>query len=380
MGPLFQLKLCNHVALARPSTVSLQTYETSRLPFKRANVTLPQSRDVIDKRNPALFTRPSRKRNDLSSGTPITVLALGGNAILQRNQKGTFDEQYENVRSTTAQIATLVNDGFRIVIVHGNGPQIGATVIRHEMGQTKVPPLPLHACGAETQGFLGYIIQQSLRDELAKLGAKRAVATIITQLIVDQSDPAFKHPSKPIGPFYTKEQRDILLRDRSDLVIEEDSGRGYRRFVPSPDPKTVVEDEAIRVLVDDESVVIACGGGGIPVIKEGTRLHGVDAVIDKDLAAERLATAIHAENLVILTDVEGVYLDYGKPAQRLLSKISPYELETYAQKGYFAKGSMGPKVEAAIRFLRNGGKRAVIASLGDLGRAIKGSAGTQMRN
>ena len=314
------------------------------------------------------------------SRTPITVLALGGNAILQRNQKGTFEEQYENVKSTTAQIATLVNDGFRIVIVHGNGPQIGATVIRHEMGQRKVPPLPLHACGAETQGFLGYIIQQSLRDELARRGSKRAVATIITQVIVDKSDPAFKHPSKPIGPFYTKEQRDTLLRDRSDLVVEEDSGRGYRRFVPSPDPKEVVEGEAIRVLVENESVVIACGGGGIPVIRQRTRLQGVEAVIDKDLAAERLATSIHAESLVILTDVDGVYLDYGKTDQRLLSNISPSELETYAQKGRFAKGSMGPKVEAAIRFLRNGGKRAVIANLGDLGGAIKGSAGTQVRN
>ena len=280
-----------------------------------------------------------------------------------------------------AQIAALVNDGFRVVIVHGNGPQIGATVIRHELGQAKVPPLPLYACGAETQGFLGYIIQQSLGDELARLESKRAVATIITQVIVDQSDPAFKHPSKPIGPFYTREQRDTLLRDRSELVIEEDSGRGYRRFVPSPDPKAVVEGEAIRALVDDELVVvIACGGGGIPVIRQGTRLQGVEAVIDKDLAAERLASSIQAESLVILTDVDGVYLDYGKPDQRLLSNISPNELEIYAQKGYFAKGSMGPKVEAAIRFLRNSGKRAVIANLGDLGRAINGSAGTQVRN
>src|SRR2546428_7881269 len=321
-----------------------------------------------------------RDETSLPRQTPVTVLALGGNAILQRNQEGTFEEQYENVKSTAIQIATLVNDGFRIVIVHGNGPQIGATVIRHEMGRTKVPPLPLHACGAETQGFLGYIIQQSLRDELAKLEVKRSVATIITQVIVDQSDPAFKHPSKPIGPFYTKGQRETLLRERSDLVIEEDSGRGYRRFVPSPDPKAVVEDDAIRVLVDDESVVIACGGGGIPVIRQGTRLHGVEAVIDKDLAAERLATSIHAENLVILTDVEGVYINYGKRDQQLLSKISRDELEKYAEKGFFATGSMGPKVEAAIRFLRNGGKRSVLANLGDLGKAIKGSTGTQVTN
>lgn len=312
--------------------------------------------------------------------TPITVLALGGNAILQRDQRGTFQEQYENVRSTAAQIAALVNDGLRFVIVHGNGPQIGATVIRHEMAQTTVPPLPLYACGAETQGFLGYIIQQCLRDELSKRATKRAVATIVTQVIVEQSDPAFKHPSKPIGPFYTKEQRDNLIKDRSDLVIEEDSGRGYRRFVPSPDPKAVVEDEAIRVLVDEESVVIACGGGGIPVVRQGERLQGVEAVIDKDLAAERLATSIHAENLVILTDVEGVYLNFGTPDQRLLSKVRRDELEGYARKACFATGSMGPKVEATIRFLRNGGKRAVIANLAHLRRAIEGSAGTQITN
>jgi len=171
-----------------------------------------------------------------------------------------------------------------------------------------------------------------------------------------------------------------LLRERSDLVIEEDSGRGYRRLVPSPDPKAVIEDEAIRVLVDDELVVIACGGGGIPVIRQGNRLQGIEAVIDKDLAAERLATSIHAENLVILTDVEGVYTNYGKQDQHLLSKISRDELERYAKKGSFSAGSMGPKVEAAIRFLRNGGKRSVIANLGDLGRAIKGSAGTQVTN
>jgi len=327
-------------------------------------------------------SRPVLRRDETSlpSQTHITVLALGGNAILQRNQEGTFEEQYENVRSTATQIATLVIEGFRIVIVHGNGPQIGASVIRHELGRMKVPPLPLHACGAETQGFLGYIIQQCLQNELSKRGRNKAIATVITQVLVERNDSAFKHPSKPIGPFYTKEQRDALLRERSDLIIEEDSGRGYRRLVPSPDPKAVIENEAIRVLVDDDSVVIACGGGGIPVIRQGDRLQGVEAVIDKDLAAERLATSIHAENLVILTDVEGAYLNYGKPDQQLLLKIKREELEGYAEKGYFATGSMGPKVEAAIRFLRNGGKRAVIVNLGDLGRAINGSAGTQVTN
>src|SRR5437899_10479302 len=321
-----------------------------------------------------------RDETSLPRQTPVTVLALGGNAILQRNQAGTFEEQYENVKSTAIQIATLVNDGFRIVIVHGNGPQIGATVIRHEMGRKKVPPLPLHACGAETQGFLGYIIQQSLQDELFKRRTNKSVATVVTQVLVEPNDPAFRNPSKPIGPFYTKEQRDALLRSRGDLVIEEDSGRGYRRLVPSPDPKAVIEDEAIRVLVDDESVVIACGGGGIPVVRQGDQLKGVEAVIDKDLAAERLATSIHAESLVILTDVEGVYLNYGKPNQQLLSEINRDELEGYAKKGYFARGSMAPKVERAIRIMPNGARRAIVSSTGAVGRAIKGSAGTQVTN
>ena len=309
---------------------------------------------------------------------PLTVVALGGNAILKRDQKGTFQEQYENVRSTAAQLAQLLMAKVRIVIVHGNGPQIGATVIRHELGQAKVPAFPLHACGAETQGFLGYMIQQTLGEELSKYGMKTSIVTVITQVLVEENDPAFKNPSKPIGPFYTKEQVENLIRERDDLVIEQDSGRGYRRFVASPDPKIVVEEESIRSLVNNGSVVIACGGGGIPVIRKGERLMGVDAVIDKDLAAERLAATIHAKTLVILTDVDGTYLNYGKPGQRLLSNTRLGQLEEYASQGHFAKGSMGPKVEASIRFLRNGGERAVIGNLADVAKAVQGSAGTQI--
>ena len=309
---------------------------------------------------------------------PLTVLALGGNAILQRNQKGTFEEQYENVRATSAQLAHLLQAGFRVAIVHGNGPQIGATVIRHELGQAKVPAFPLYACGAETQGFLGYMIQQTLLEELARRGMKTTVATVITQVAVEEDDPAFKNPTKPIGPFYTKVEAEKLKRERRDLVIEQDSGRGFRRFVASPDPKSVVEEEAIRSLVNNGSVVIACGGGGIPVIRKSERILGVDAVIDKDLAAERLAASIRAETLVILTDVDGVYLNYGSPHQRLLANIRLGQLEEYAGQGYFAKGSMGPKVEASIRFLKNGGKRAVIASLAEVANAMNGSAGTQI--
>ena len=264
------------------------------------------------------------------------------------------------------------------MITHGNGPQIGATVIRHELGQPKVPAFPLHACGAETQGFLGYVIQQTLGEELLKRGLKKTVVTVVTQVLVEESDPSFSHPSKPIGPFYSKEQRDNLVRERSDLVIEQDSGRGYRRFVPSPDPRMVLEEEAIRGLVNDGFVVIAGGGGGIPVIRRGKQLLGVDAVIDKDLAAERLAASIHAKTLIILTDVEGVYVHYGTPSQRLLSNIRLNELEDYAKQDNFAKGSMGPKVEAAIRFLRNGGTRSVIGSLSELTLTVRGLAGTQV--
>lgn len=308
----------------------------------------------------------------------MAVLALGGNAILQRNQKGTFQEQYENVRSTSIRIANLLRSGLRVVITHGNGPQIGATVIRHELGQAKVPAFPLHACGSETQGFLGYMIQQTLGAELAKRGFRQTVVSVVTQVLVEESDPAFSHPSKPIGPFYTKEQKENLVKERSDLVIEQDAGRGYRRLVPSPDPKAVIEEDAIRGLVDEGLVVIACGGGGIPVIRKGEQLVGVDAVIDKDLAAERLAASVHADTLIILTDVEGAYINYGTPSKKLLTKIKLAELGNYAKEGHFAKGSMGPKVEAAIRFLQNGGTRSVIANLSDLEQAVKGLTGTQV--
>ena len=246
----------------------------------------------------------------------LTVVALGGNAILQRKERGTFEEQYRNVQATMSQVADLVADGHELILTHGNGPQIGATVIRHELAKQSVPPFPLHACGAETQGFLGYIIQQALQGELAHRGVNRPVVTVLTQVEVDRRDPAFVNPTKPIGPFYNDSQKEKLLEERKDLVVREDSGRGYRRFVPSPDPKTVVEAQAVRSLVKDGVVVIACGGGGVPVARSGPELYGVDAVIDKDLAAERLATAVGATQLAILTDVQGVFLRYGRADQQ----------------------------------------------------------------
>jgi carbamate kinase len=308
----------------------------------------------------------------------LTVIALGGNAILQRGERGTFEEQYRNVQATMSQVADLIVNGVGVVITHGNGPQIGATLIRHEEAKDKVPAFPLYACGAETQGLLGYMIQQALQSELASRGEIRQVATIVTQVEVDRNDPALHNPTKPIGPFLADSERRKLLQERKDLVVREDSGRGYRRVVASPDPKALVESQAIETLVENGTIVIACGGGGIPVAKSGTSLYGVEAVIDKDLAAERLATSVGARRLAILTDVQGIFLGYGTRDQRLLTSVSRGELAGFAEKGEFAAGSMGPKVQAVLRFLANGGESAVIGYLGNLKDAVEGRSGTEV--
>jgi carbamate kinase len=308
----------------------------------------------------------------------IIVIALGGNAVLKRGQRGSFDEQYENVSTTVTKIADLIVRGHKIVLTHGNGPQVGATLLRHEAAKNILPPFPLDACGAETQGFIGYMIQQALRNELKKRGIDKYVVTIITRVIVDKHDSAFQHPTKPIGPFYSKEESVKLLQQRPGLVIREDAGRGYRRMVPSPDPKIIAERLAIRALVDSGFVVVACGGGGIPIIEEDTQAEGVEAVIDKDLAAQRLATLIGANLLIILTDVAGVYLNYGTPQQELINEMTSGRLNNYLQQGQFKEGSMAPKVQAAIRFVESGGERAIIADLSNLTEALDGKTGTHV--
>ena len=308
----------------------------------------------------------------------LVVIALGGNALLKRGQKGTLDEQYENLRSTTSKIADLIERGYNIVLTHGNGPQVGATMIRHEAAKNIVPPFPLDACGAETQGFIGYLIQQALRNELKSRGMNKYVVTVITRVIVDKDDSAFQHPTKPIGPFYSKEEAAKLMKQRPDLVIKEDAGRGYRRFVPSPDPKIIAERLAIRALVDAGFVVIACGGGGIPIIEEEGHAAGVEAVIDKDLAGQRLATLIGANIFVVLTDVAGAYLNYRTPKQEMITEITSGKLKNYLKEGQFKEGSMAPKVEAAIRFVESGGERAIIADLGSLTEALDRKTGTHV--
>ena len=306
------------------------------------------------------------------------MIALGGNALLKRGQKGTFDDQYQNVKGTVAKIADLIERGHKIVLTHGNGPQVGATLLRHDAAKSIVPPFPLDACGAETQGFIGYMIQQALRNELKSCGIDKFVVTMITRVIVDKHDSAFQNPTKPIGPFYTKEEADKVREQKPELVIKEDAGRGYRRVVPSPDPKIIAERTAIRALIDAGFVVVACGGGGIPIIEENGHAVGVEAVIDKDLAGQRLATLIGANIFVVLTDVDGAYVNYGKPNQEKIKEITTGKLRNYAKEGQFKEGSMAPKVEAAIRFVESGGERAVIAALGDLIEALDGKTGTQI--
>jgi carbamate kinase len=308
----------------------------------------------------------------------LLVIALGGNALLKRGQKGSFEEQYQNVRTTASKIAVLIERGYKIVLTHGNGPQVGATLLRHEAAKSIVPPFPLDACGAETQGFIGYMIQQALRNELKSRGIDKYVVTVITRVIVDKHDLAFQNPTKPIGPFYSKDEADSLKQQKPDLTIKEDAGRGYRRVVPSPDPKIIAERSAIRALVDAGYVVVACGGGGIPIIEEGTTAVGVEAVIDKDLAGQRLATLIGANIFVILTDVKGAYVDYGTPKQELITEITSGKMKNYLREGQFKKGSMAPKAQAAIRFVEAGGERAIIADLGSLIEALDGKTGTHV--
>ncbi|AIF70377.1 carbamate kinase [Palaeococcus pacificus DY20341] len=307
------------------------------------------------------------------------VIALGGNAILQRGQKGTYEEQMENVKKTAKQIVDIIlNNDYEVVITHGNGPQVGALLLQHDAGQTHgIPAQPMDVCGAMTQGQIGYMIQQAIKNELKRRGVDRPVATVVTQVLVDKNDPAFENPSKPVGPFYDEETAKKLAKEKGWVVID-DAGRGWRRVVPSPDPKDIIEKEVIQDLVEKGVIVIASGGGGIPVIEEDGELKGVEAVIDKDLAGEKLAEVVNADIFMILTDVNGAAINYGKPEEKWLSKVSVEEMRRYYDDGHFKKGSMGPKVLATIRFVEWGGERAVIAALDKAVDALEGKTGTQI--
>ncbi|MDD5219794.1 MAG: carbamate kinase [Candidatus Bipolaricaulis sp.] len=307
----------------------------------------------------------------------VVVVALGGNAILQPGQRGTFEEQMKNVHTTCEQLAAMVESGkYKIVVTHGNGPQVGNILLQNEVGKEVAAPMPLYVCGAESQGLIGYMIQQNLTNLFAAKGRPDIpVATIVTQVVVDKADPAFANPTKPVGPFYSAEEAARLKKEKG-YDVKEDAGRGWRRVVPSPDPVEIFEKVAIRQLVDARTIVIASGGGGIPVVRENGGLKGVDAVIDKDLAGERLAADVKASILMILTDVAQVKLHYRTPQEKSLARMTVAEAKTYAAEGHFAKGSMEPKVRAAIRFIESGGEKAIITSLDKATDALEGKAGT----
>ncbi len=306
------------------------------------------------------------------------LVALGGNAILQPGQKGTAVEQLANITHTVEQLLDIVEKGYELVLTHGNGPQVGAILIQNEMSREQVPAMGLDFCGAESQGFIGYMLCQVLHNECMARGLKKDAVCVVTQVEVNPDDKAFSAPTKPVGPFYSQAEAELRMAQRGERWIE-DAGRGWRKVVPSPEPKNVIEKEVIRELVDRGFIVVASGGGGIPVCRDAQgRLYGVEAVIDKDLAGERLAQDVHADTFVILTDVPNAILNYNTPHQMPLGKVTIEEMEKYVEEGHFRAGSMGPKVQAALRFVKDGGDRAIIARLDQVLAALKGEAGTQI--
>ncbi|KAK8886858.1 hypothetical protein M9Y10_037891 [Tritrichomonas musculus] len=305
------------------------------------------------------------------------VIALGGNALLQRGQKGTFEDQQAAARIAMAQIVTLIKEGNELVITHGNGPQCGAIFLQNVNSEPAIPAMPLHVCGAMSQGFLGEMLQQELDAALKKEGINKKVVSIVTQSYVDPKDPAFTHPTKPIGQFYTEEVAKQMQKEKGYNMIE-DSGRGWRIIVPSPAPIAFVEQDAIKCLVNNGFIVICSGGGGIPVIDDNGHTKGVEAVIDKDLGASVLAEVTNSEAFMILTDVKEAMINYRKPDQKELRDVHVAEMEEYIKQGQFASGSMLPKVRACLQFVKRTNKPAIITSLDHALEALAGKCGTKI--
>lgn len=302
---------------------------------------------------------------------PIALIALGGNALIQKGQAGTASQQFENLQLPMRQIARLSKE-YRLVITHGNGPQVGNLLLQQE-SYAEVPKMPLEIIGAMTQGQIGYMIESSLDTALMEIGINdRYFVTLITYVVVDEKDPLFQKPSKPIGPFYTEEQAANL----SYNMVKTD--KGYRRVVASPKPVAIVEHREIKKLVEMDFIVICCGGGGIPVIRKERRFTGVEAVIDKDLASSVLAREIRADIFVIATDTTGAAIHWGKSDQSILNKVPLADMQQYAREGHFPTGSMGPKVNAVIQFFEATGNRSIICHLEDIEKAVKGEAGTEI--
>ena len=307
----------------------------------------------------------------------IAVIAIGGNSLIRAGERGTVGEQKKNLRSTCEGIAAMLKDGYTVAVTHGNGPQVGAALLRSEAAADQVPPQPLDVCVAETQGSIGYLLQQMLQSTLGKQGLGRPVVTIVTQVLVARRDPAFRHPTKPVGPFLDKAVAE-RRRDELGWDIIEDSNRGWRRVVASPEPKAIIELLAIQKVLETGAVVISCGGGGIPVMLEDVSLLGLEAVIDKDRASSLLASQLGAELFLVSTGVEQVSVDFGKPEEKPLRELSIDDARRYQSEGQFPPGSMGPKIEAAIGFLERGGKKVIITSPEGIPAAMEGKAGTHV--
>lgn len=305
----------------------------------------------------------------------IAVVALGGNA-LSSSGKVTYEDLLASINHTAKILCKLIKKKYGVAIVFGSGPQVGALIIQNQLAKKQISPMPLDVLDAEIQGEVGYLLEQALQNALRSNHIKKPVVNVLTQVIVSKKDPAFKHPSKPIGSFLTKKEAEAL--QRKGIAVKEDAGRGYRKVVASPQPIAIDEVSIIKELVK-KAVVIAAGGGGIPIIKENGKIKGIEAVIDKDRAAALLATSIKADELIILTSVPCVYLHYGKKNQQAITKMTIKQAQHYLKEGYFLEGSMKPKIEAAINFLKNGGKKVIITSPARVAKALQGKEGTLIK-
>jgi len=308
----------------------------------------------------------------------IALIAFGGNALLPSHQRGLPEEQMRNAQRAARLMVHVVRKGFELIIVHGNGPQVGNLLLQMEEAVTKVPPFSLDVCDAMTEGSMGFMLEKAIINELRTGSIDKEVATIVTQVVVDKEDPAFAEPTKPVGPFYTKYRAQILAREKKWAMVE-DAGRGYRKVVPSPRPIDVVPKWIIRDLVSAGRIVIAAGGGGIPIIIDGRGLfRGVEAVIDKDYVAGLIAREVKVDLFIILTGVERVFLDYGTPQERPLDKLTIAEAKEHLEQGQFPRGSMGPKIEAAIEYIQGGGQEVLITSASHLKAALVRRSGTRI--
>lgn len=305
------------------------------------------------------------------------VIALGGNALEKEGIPATAESQLETIKETVRYIVDIIEDGYQVIVAHGNGPQVGRIVLQNEGAAHLTPSLPFDVCGSMSQGYIGYHIQQGIKNEFKIRGKDSGVISVVTQVVVDKNDPGFKNPTKPIGPFYSEEEANKLVIEKGYSMVE-DAGRGYRRVVASPKPLQIVELDGIKTLIDTGFTVITVGGGGIPVIqREDGTLEGIAAVIDKDLASEKLAKDLDVDILFILTAVEQVAINFNKPNEKWLSELTIAEAEKYITEGHFAPGSMLPKVMAAVDFVKaRPGKKAIITSLEGALRALQGKTGT----